>query len=83
MVIGQLVDASVANHIFKDGCALGGDDHFDHRAVWKIREFHLFHLEAQAPEGRELFVDMSVRENLDLGGHHLTPDERATQIDWL
>ncbi len=37
----------------------------------------------QAPEGRELFVDMSVRENLDLGGHHLTPDERATQIAWL
>ncbi len=37
----------------------------------------------QAPEGRELFVDMSVRENLDLGGHHLTADERAAQIAWL
>jgi branched-chain amino acid transport system ATP-binding protein len=37
----------------------------------------------QAPEGRELFVDMSVRENLDLGAHHLAPDERATQIEWL
>jgi branched-chain amino acid transport system ATP-binding protein len=37
----------------------------------------------QAPEGRELFIDMSVRENLDLGAHHLTPDERATQIAWL
>jgi branched-chain amino acid transport system ATP-binding protein len=37
----------------------------------------------QAPEGRELFVDMSVRENLDLGAHHLTPDERETQFAWL
>jgi branched-chain amino acid transport system ATP-binding protein len=37
----------------------------------------------QAPEGRELFIDMSVRENLDLGGHHLTQDERATQMAWL
>jgi branched-chain amino acid transport system ATP-binding protein len=37
----------------------------------------------QAPEGRELFIDMSVRENLDLGAHHLTPDERDTQIAWL
>ena len=37
----------------------------------------------QAPEGRELFVDMSVRENLDLGGHHLKQDERDAQIAWL
>lgn len=37
----------------------------------------------QAPEGRQLFTDMTVRENLDLGGHHLTPDEHATQVDWL
>ncbi len=37
----------------------------------------------QAPEGRELFVDMTVRENLDLGGHHLPQEERATQIAWL
>jgi branched-chain amino acid transport system ATP-binding protein len=37
----------------------------------------------QAPEGRELFVDMSVRENLDLGAHHLKPDERDAQIAWL
>ena len=37
----------------------------------------------QAPEGRELFVDMTVRENLELGGHHLTPDERETQTAWL
>jgi branched-chain amino acid transport system ATP-binding protein len=37
----------------------------------------------QSPEGRELFVDMSVRENLDLGGQRLTPSEHAVQIAWL
>jgi branched-chain amino acid transport system ATP-binding protein len=37
----------------------------------------------QCPEGRELFVDMTVRENLDLGGQHLPPAERETQIAWL
>jgi branched-chain amino acid transport system ATP-binding protein len=37
----------------------------------------------QCPEGRELFVDMSVRENLDLGGQHLPPAECAQQIAWL
>jgi branched-chain amino acid transport system ATP-binding protein len=37
----------------------------------------------QAPEGRELFVDMSVRENLDLGGQHLSAEEGAAQIAWL
>ncbi len=37
----------------------------------------------QAPEGRELFVDMTVRENLDLGAHHLTSEQRAAQIEWL
>jgi branched-chain amino acid transport system ATP-binding protein len=35
------------------------------------------------PETRELFGDMSVRENLDLGGQHLTDAERARQLDWL
>src|SRR5207248_7167250 len=29
----------------------------------------------QSPEGRELFTDMTVRENLDLGGQHLTVKE--------
>jgi len=24
-----------------------------------------------------------VRENLDLGAHHLAPEERATQLEWL
>jgi branched-chain amino acid transport system ATP-binding protein len=37
----------------------------------------------QCPEGRELFVDMTVRENLDLGGQHLPPAESADQIAWL
>jgi len=37
----------------------------------------------QAPEGRELFTEMSVRENLDMGGAHMTPTERAERLDWL
>jgi branched-chain amino acid transport system ATP-binding protein len=37
----------------------------------------------QCPEGRELFIDMTVRENLDLGGQHLPPAESAEQISWL
>ncbi len=35
------------------------------------------------PETRELFGDMSVRENLELGGQHLTDADRARQLDWL
>ena len=37
----------------------------------------------QCPESRELFGEMSVRENLDLGGQHLTDEARATQLSWL
>ncbi len=37
----------------------------------------------QCPESRELFGDMSVRENLDLGGARLSTKDRATQLDWL
>jgi len=37
----------------------------------------------QCPEGRELFTDMTVRENLDLGGQHLAAAEAADQISWL
>ncbi len=37
----------------------------------------------QVPETRELFGEMSVRENLDLGGMHLPAAERAKQLDWL
>jgi branched-chain amino acid transport system ATP-binding protein len=35
------------------------------------------------PETRELFGAMTVRENLDLGGDHLAPAERAEQRAWL
>jgi branched-chain amino acid transport system ATP-binding protein len=37
----------------------------------------------QCPEGRELFTDMTLRENLDLGGQHLPAAESAAQIGWL
>jgi ABC-type branched-subunit amino acid transport system ATPase component len=35
------------------------------------------------PETRELFVHMSVRENLDLGGGHLSKSERQRQLAWV
>lgn len=35
------------------------------------------------PETRELFGDMSVRENLDLGGNGLEDAERAERMAWL
>ncbi|HEY4172791.1 MAG TPA: ATP-binding cassette domain-containing protein [Rhodopila sp.] len=37
----------------------------------------------QCPESRELFGDMSVRENLDLGGQHFPVEVSAKQLDWL
>jgi len=37
----------------------------------------------QCPETRELFADMTVRENLDLGGNHLPESVRARQLAWL
>jgi ABC-type branched-subunit amino acid transport system ATPase component len=37
----------------------------------------------QCPESRELFGDLSVRENLDLGGQHNLPADVRRQIDWL
>jgi len=37
----------------------------------------------QCPENRELFTDMTVRDNLDLGGQHLPPAESEKQIAWL
>jgi branched-chain amino acid transport system ATP-binding protein len=37
----------------------------------------------QCPENRELFTDMTVRENLDLGGQHLASDDSEKQIAWL
>ena len=38
---------------------------------------------ALVPEGRGVFADLTVRENLDLGGHHLEKDELDKQIHWL
>ncbi len=37
----------------------------------------------QCPETRELFGDMNVRENLDLGGNHLVATERLERLEWL
>jgi branched-chain amino acid transport system ATP-binding protein len=37
----------------------------------------------QCPETRELFGDMTVRENLDLGGHLLGDTEREQRLEWL
>jgi branched-chain amino acid transport system ATP-binding protein len=37
----------------------------------------------QCSEGRDLFTDMTVRENLDLGGQHLPTAEKNDQIAWL
>jgi len=37
----------------------------------------------QCPESRELFGDMSVQENLDLGGQHLSREACAKQLAWL
>jgi branched-chain amino acid transport system ATP-binding protein len=37
----------------------------------------------QCPETRELFGDMTVRENLELGGNLLPPNELAERMDWL
>ncbi len=37
----------------------------------------------QCAESRELFTDMSVRENLDLGGYHQPKAESAKQLDML
>jgi branched-chain amino acid transport system ATP-binding protein len=38
----------------------------------------------QCPETRELFVDLTVRENLDLGGQHLASEAiRRAQLGWL
>jgi branched-chain amino acid transport system ATP-binding protein len=37
----------------------------------------------QCPETRELFGDMTVRENLDLGGHLLQPKDLTQRRQWL
>jgi branched-chain amino acid transport system ATP-binding protein len=35
------------------------------------------------PESRELFGEMTVRENLDLGGQHLSDEDKSRQMSWL
>lgn len=37
----------------------------------------------QCPESRDLFTGMTVRENLDLGGAHLSSSECAKQLAWI
>jgi branched-chain amino acid transport system ATP-binding protein len=37
----------------------------------------------QCPETRELFSDMTVRENLELGGHLLSEEECEQRLQWL
>jgi branched-chain amino acid transport system ATP-binding protein len=37
----------------------------------------------QCPETRELFGDMTVRENLELGGNGLSDAEREQRLEWL
>jgi branched-chain amino acid transport system ATP-binding protein len=37
----------------------------------------------QAPEGRELFTDLTVAENLDMGALRLSSEERTQQLDGL
>jgi branched-chain amino acid transport system ATP-binding protein len=37
----------------------------------------------QSPEGRELFAEMTVRENLDMGGQRLDAKDGAERLTWL
>jgi len=37
----------------------------------------------QSPEGRELFGEMTVRENLELGGQHVPVAAKAERMRWL
>ncbi|HUC63558.1 MAG TPA: ATP-binding cassette domain-containing protein [Alphaproteobacteria bacterium] len=62
-----------AGRIAFAGADLGG------RSAASIARGGLVH----CPETRELFGDMTVRENLDLGGQHLAAPERARQLAWL
>jgi branched-chain amino acid transport system ATP-binding protein len=62
-----------AGTIMLDGDALAG------RSAASIARHGI----VQCPETRELFGDMSVRENLELGGQHLTAVARRSQLDWL
>jgi len=62
----------------------GGDIRFGERSLAGIPPGAIARAGVvQCPETRELFGDMTVRENLDLGGQHLPANERATQLAWL
>jgi branched-chain amino acid transport system ATP-binding protein len=37
----------------------------------------------QSPEGRELFTELTVRENLGMGGSHLVKKDRVERLEWL
>jgi branched-chain amino acid transport system ATP-binding protein len=38
---------------------------------------------SHCPEGRRIFYDLSVRENLALGGYLLEKEELSTRLDWV
>jgi branched-chain amino acid transport system ATP-binding protein len=56
-----------------------GGDSLANRSAAMIARGGVVH----CPETRELFGDMSVRENLDLGGNPLDDTERAQHMEWL
>jgi ABC-type branched-subunit amino acid transport system ATPase component len=59
--------------IFYDGAALAGT------SAAKIARAGII----QCPETRELFGDLSVRENLEVAGLHQPKAARALQLEWL
>ncbi|WP_349644760.1 MULTISPECIES: ATP-binding cassette domain-containing protein [unclassified Bradyrhizobium] len=59
--------------IVRDGASLRG------QTPAKIARSGIVH----CPETRELFGEMTVRENLDLGGQHLDDAARSRQLAWL
>jgi branched-chain amino acid transport system ATP-binding protein len=69
--ISGLVD--YAGEIFRQGDSLKG------RTAAAIARAGI----VQSPEGRELFTEMSVRENLEMGGARLAEAERVERLDWL
>jgi branched-chain amino acid transport system ATP-binding protein len=60
-------------HILREGRALKG------LSAAKIARAGI----VQSPEGRELFSEMSVLENLEIGGARLDDAERRRRLDWL
>jgi ABC-type branched-subunit amino acid transport system ATPase component len=61
-----------------------GEIHFGDRDLRKMSAGEIARAGVvQCPESRELFGTMSVRENLDLGGHLLPTDARAKQLEML